>query len=48
MVRAVIGSLIISTLRTLVAVPAVYTFLDDLGEAFERWWASGARRVAVE
>jgi hypothetical protein len=48
MVRAVIGRLIISTVLTLVAAPAVYTFLDDLGEAFERWWASGARGLAME
>ncbi|MBZ5624098.1 MAG: hypothetical protein LAQ69_36175 [Acidobacteriia bacterium] len=48
MARAVIGGLITSTLLTLVAVPVVYTFLDDLGEAFERWSVSGARRVAVD
>ena len=39
MARAVIGGLITSTLLTLVAVPVVYTFLDDLGEKFEGWWA---------
>lgn len=38
MARAVIGGLITSTLLTLIVVPVVYTFLDDLGERFERWW----------
>jgi HAE1 family hydrophobic/amphiphilic exporter-1 len=48
MARAVIGGLITSTLLTLVAVPVVYTFLDDLGAAFVRWWARGAQSVALE
>jgi HAE1 family hydrophobic/amphiphilic exporter-1 len=38
MARAVIGGLITSTLLTLVVVPVVYTYLDDLGGWFERWW----------
>src|SRR6266542_5633396 len=38
MARAVIGGLITSTILTLVVVPVVYTYLDDLGEAFVRWW----------
>ena len=38
MARAVIGGLITSTLLTLIVVPVVYTFLDDLGDRFERWW----------
>ena len=33
MARAVIGGLVTSTLLTLFVVPAMYTFLDDLG----RW-----------
>jgi HAE1 family hydrophobic/amphiphilic exporter-1 len=38
MARSVIGGLITSTLLTLVAVPVVYTLLDDLGSGFEKWW----------
>jgi len=37
--RAVIGGLITSTLLTLVVVPVLYTYLDNL----PRWWAG--RRV---
>jgi len=39
MARAVIGGLITSTLLTLIVVPVVYTYLDDFGERFERWWS---------
>jgi HAE1 family hydrophobic/amphiphilic exporter-1 len=38
MARAVIGGLITSTLLTLVVVPVVYTFLDDLGKGFSKRW----------
>ncbi len=38
MARAVIGGLITSTLLTLLVVPVVYTFLDDIGTGFARWW----------
>ncbi|MCW5981499.1 MAG: efflux RND transporter permease subunit [Bryobacteraceae bacterium] len=38
MARAVIGGLITSTLLTLVVVPVVYTYLDDLGARGARWW----------
>jgi HAE1 family hydrophobic/amphiphilic exporter-1 len=38
MARAVVGGLITSTLLTLIVVPVVYTYLDDLGAAFARWW----------
>jgi hydrophobic/amphiphilic exporter-1 (mainly G- bacteria), HAE1 family len=38
MARAVVGGLITSTLLTLLVVPVVYTYLDDLGQAFARWW----------
>ncbi|MBI3666608.1 MAG: efflux RND transporter permease subunit, partial [Acidobacteria bacterium] len=41
MARGVIGGLITSTLLTLVVVPVVYTFLDDLGSHFVRWWKKG-------
>jgi hydrophobic/amphiphilic exporter-1 (mainly G- bacteria), HAE1 family len=50
MARAVIGGLITSTLLTLVVVPVVYTYLDDLGDRFVRWWtrhsAEGKRAEA--
>ncbi len=36
MARAVIGGLITSTLLTLIVVPVVYTFLDDLGDRATR------------
>ncbi len=36
MARAVIGGLITSTLLTLIVVPVVYTFLDDIGERITR------------
>ncbi|RPI09809.1 MAG: efflux RND transporter permease subunit, partial [Acidobacteriales bacterium] len=38
MARAVIGGLITSTLLTLIVVPVVYTYLDDLGARLARWW----------
>jgi HAE1 family hydrophobic/amphiphilic exporter-1 len=37
MARAVVGGLITSTLLTLIVVPVVYAYLDDLGDRFERW-----------
>jgi HAE1 family hydrophobic/amphiphilic exporter-1 len=40
MARAVIGGLITSTLLTLIVVPVVYTYLDDVGSRFERWWSA--------
>ena len=51
MARAVIGGLITSTLLTLIVVPVVYTFLDDIGDRVVRWWTRGAparRRVTQE
>ena len=42
MARAVVGGLITSTVLTLVVVPVVYTYLDDLGNWFERWWTRKA------
>ena len=47
MARAVIGGLITSTLLTLVVVPVVYTFLDDLGRLFARWWRRGTPAHAL-
>jgi len=41
MARAVIGGLITSTLLTLVAVPVVYTLVDDLGSFAVRVWTRG-------
>jgi hydrophobic/amphiphilic exporter-1 (mainly G- bacteria), HAE1 family len=38
MARAVIGGLITSTLLTLLVVPVVYTFLDDMGGWIRRRW----------
>jgi len=38
MARAVVGGLITSTLLTLLVVPVVYTYLDDLGAWFAHWW----------
>jgi HAE1 family hydrophobic/amphiphilic exporter-1 len=38
MARAVIGGLITSTLLTLLVVPVVYTFLDDIGGWVRRRW----------
>jgi HAE1 family hydrophobic/amphiphilic exporter-1 len=51
MARAVVGGLITSTLLTLIVVPVVYTYLDDLGERFSRWFThkrpAHARRETV-
>jgi HAE1 family hydrophobic/amphiphilic exporter-1 len=41
MARAVIGGLITSTLLTLIAVPVVYTYLDDWGTKLLAWWQKG-------
>jgi HAE1 family hydrophobic/amphiphilic exporter-1 len=38
MARAVIGGLITSTLLTLIVVPVVYTYLDDLSQRLGYWW----------
>jgi HAE1 family hydrophobic/amphiphilic exporter-1 len=38
MARAVIGGLITSTLLTLIVVPVVYTYLDDLSQSLGYWW----------
>ena len=41
MARAVIGGLITSSLLTLVVVPVVYTFFDDLGRRVSRLLTGG-------
>jgi HAE1 family hydrophobic/amphiphilic exporter-1 len=50
MARAVIGGLITSTLLSLLVVPVVYTFLDDLRPSllwsWTRWFRRGARATA--
>jgi len=48
MARAVVGGLITSTLLTLLVVPVVYTYLDDLGALFARWWKHGTPAHAQE
>ena len=48
MARAVIGGLITSTLLTLIVVPVVYTFLDDLGTGFTGWWHKRQRAHNAE
>jgi HAE1 family hydrophobic/amphiphilic exporter-1 len=47
MARAVIGGLITSTLLTLLVVPVVYTFLDDLGSFAGRWWHRRPAQAAL-
>jgi HAE1 family hydrophobic/amphiphilic exporter-1 len=42
MARAVIGGLITSTLLTLIVVPVVYSYLDDIAERLRRTWRSKA------
>jgi len=44
MARAVIGGLITSTLLTLIVVPVVYTYLDDLRPAAVVGWFKWPRR----
>ncbi len=48
MARAVIGGLITSTLLTLIVVPVVYTYLDDLRPAAVRGWFRWPRRRRAE
>jgi len=44
--QAVIGGVITSSLLTLVVVPVVYCYLDDLAEWMKRKWASGSDSLA--
>jgi HAE1 family hydrophobic/amphiphilic exporter-1 len=48
MARAVIGGLITSTLLTLIVVPVVYTYLDDLGAKLGSWWGRGSHHQATQ
>jgi HAE1 family hydrophobic/amphiphilic exporter-1 len=41
--QAVIGGVITSSLLTLVVVPVVYCYMDDLAQWLRRLWASGVR-----
>jgi HAE1 family hydrophobic/amphiphilic exporter-1 len=51
MAHAVIGGLITSTLLTLVVIPVVYTYLDDVGQRVsalvKRWTSSPEERAAI-
>jgi HAE1 family hydrophobic/amphiphilic exporter-1 len=44
--QAVIGGVITSSLLTLVVVPVVYCYLDDLAEWMKRKWSSGSASPA--
>jgi HAE1 family hydrophobic/amphiphilic exporter-1 len=44
MARAVVGGLLTSTLLTLLVVPVMYTYMDDLGGWLKRKWGSGRGR----
>jgi HAE1 family hydrophobic/amphiphilic exporter-1 len=48
MARAVIGGLITSTLLTLLVVPVVYTFLDDIAARGARWWTRRPEAETVD
>ena len=44
MARAVVGGLLTSTLLTLLVVPVMYTYMDDLGNWLKRKWAGKGGR----
>jgi HAE1 family hydrophobic/amphiphilic exporter-1 len=48
MARAVIGGLITSTLLTLVVIPVVYTYLDDIGSWVRGKLVSEEKRKALQ
>jgi HAE1 family hydrophobic/amphiphilic exporter-1 len=48
MARAVIGGLITSTLLTLLVVPVVYTYFDDMGGWFKRRLVSKERKREID
>ncbi len=43
---AVIGGLITSTLLSLLVIPVVFTYIDDIGQWVKRRWAAGRGKVA--
>jgi HAE1 family hydrophobic/amphiphilic exporter-1 len=47
MAHAVIGGLITSTLLTLLVVPVIYTYLDDLSAWTRRLWQGGSKNTAA-
>lgn len=48
MARAVIGGLITSTMLTLIVVPVVYTYLDDVGSWVKHWFVSAEREHEID
>ncbi len=48
MARAVIGGLITSTMLTLIVVPVVYTYLDDVGGWVKHWFVSAEREHEID
>lgn len=47
MARAVIGGLVTSTMLTLLVVPVVYSFLDDLSESLRKRWKRSSKEPSV-
>jgi HAE1 family hydrophobic/amphiphilic exporter-1 len=45
MARAVVGGLLTSTLLTLLVVPVMYTYMDDLGGWLKRKWNNKNRQI---
>ena len=48
MAHAVIGGIITSTLLTLVVVPVIYTYLDDLAHWAQKWFRAGRAAGAAQ
>jgi HAE1 family hydrophobic/amphiphilic exporter-1 len=45
--QAVIGGVITSSLLTLVVVPIIYCYLDDLSNWLRRRWGAGPAQIAT-